>query len=217
MTIEEAARALQDGTDRSAQLQAAGALREWAEHDKSSVLAVLTEAIQHPDFKVRAQAVLLFGHLGEGYDLLVAHLEQDPSAHVRTLCVGMLSCSDYPPAVQAFIAALQDEDHKVVFAACMLLGRAGAGEAVAPLRQVLEHSSWNVRFNACEALYRLEAVDQQVVTILEALDREPQARSHDKWVLKFRKAYPAARDLTTNEFLALARQRLDSQPDTHER
>jgi HEAT repeat protein len=213
MTFEEAARALQDSADRNAQAQAGGVLLDWADRDRPGVLRVLTEAIQHTDWRARSNAVLLFGDLGEGYDLLVNRLQQDPVAHVRALCAGMLSLSDYRPAIQAFIAALQDEDPKVVYAACRLLGRAGSDEAVGPLHQELEHWSWYVRFCDCEALYRLGAVGQQVVAILEALDGDPEATTHNERVSRFRRNRPAARGSTTVELLDLVRQALKEDED----
>jgi HEAT repeat protein len=102
--------------------------------------------------------------------------------------------------------------------ACSQLGHEGAREAVPAIRRMLSHDSWRVRWHACEALYRLAAVDLQVVTTLEALHQQPEGHDYSSWVLYCRDGEPGPvqealqQNMTTDELLQRARECL-ADPD----
>lgn len=202
-------------TDPNTRVQAVWTLRHLGDEGDAQAIALLGEAMADPHLRVRAAAVLALGHFRSGQDLLTRHLNGDASSHVRVLCAGMLCFPEYAPAVDAFVQALGDEKDTVVGIVCSQLGYVGAMEAIPAIRALLEHHSWRVRRHACEALYRLEAVDQQVVNTLEALASE--ASTHDEWVLHCRQSgNETAREMgqdnwTTSELLEAVRQALPHQ------
>jgi len=175
-------------SDLNTRLEAVTTLRHLGDEGNLQAIAILGEAMADSHLRVRAAAVLALGHFRSGQDLLIRHLNGDVSSHVRVLCAGMLSFPEYLPAIDAFIQAVGDEKDTVVGIACSKLGCVGAKEAIPAIRAALGHSSWRVRRHACEALFRLEAVDQGAVNTLEALVSGAEALSYDEWVLRCRQS-----------------------------
>jgi hypothetical protein len=60
-----------------------------------------------------------------------------------------------------------------------VLGNVGDSRAVEPLQRLLDHSTWFVRYCACEALITLHAVNVRVVAELESLLTHHRARDYD--------------------------------------
>lgn len=174
-------------------------------------LSALVSAMAEPNVLVRSGAAMVLGQLRKGHDVLIDHLTSDPSSHVRRTCALALGLDAYPPAVAAFIAALHDDDEGIVKVTCSYLGTSGDERAIQPLRGLTEHGSWEVRFKACRALYRLGAIDDALIGVMEAVDRDPKAVPHNDWVLQFRESErelgydPQQWSITTSELLQAAR------------
>ena len=164
------------------------ALEEWGKARKQSlqqrsIVEALLIAIDDSSSRVRAWAALMLRHptTPEAQAALLRHLREDPNEQVRMMCVASLDSTPYSPEkVDGFIDALQDPHYQVVFPACQFLGKLGDPKAIEPLRAVLSNPSWNVRFEACEALVRLRAVDLPLVSLLERLNRQPEADRHNE-------------------------------------
>src|SRR5262249_36311982 len=62
-------------------------------------------------------------------------------------------------------------------AACGALAELGAAEAIEPLRQFLEHPSWQLRYAAAIALVDLEATDERLVAALQRLAEDPAGQA----------------------------------------
>jgi len=149
---------------------------------QSLIVEALLIAIDELSVQVRAYAASMLGHLTvlEAQEALLWHLRNDPSDKVRIVCAWALpSIPDSPRVVEAFIAALQDSSDAVVSFACITLGEKGGRQAIEPLRRMLVHPSWNVRFHSCKALVTLEAVDHQVVDVLGVLNQQPEAEEYN--------------------------------------
>lgn len=209
------------GSPPSDSLTKAEALEEWGRNRKTrlqemSIVEGLLSAIDDPSDRVRSHASLMLGHptAPEAQAALLRHLREDPVDQVRAVCAIALSNSpDTPRKVQGFIDALQDSRDLVVSSACLYLGKIGDSQAIEPLRAVLSHSSWDVRFKACEALVRLQAVDPHIVSLLEELNQQAAADKHNETVRKVNKLSAefvptAERARSTQEVLDEARRAL---------
>lgn len=151
------------------------------------IAEALLVAIDDPSARVRLSAVLMLQHVqsAEAEESLIRHLQSDSSNDIRAFCCsGLNSTSHSPQKRDAWIAALQDSYDQVVSFACSALGKLGDRQAIDPLRTVLAHPSWKVRFHACEALLHLQAVDSEIVNLLEKLDQEPEAAEHNRMLAK---------------------------------
>jgi hypothetical protein len=167
-----------------AEAEHAASIDVWQD---SRIVAALLVAMDDPVGNVRCRAPLLLGHVktASAQEAIIRHLRSDPADSVRLMCVmGIGWTADTPQKVSALTDALQDSQPNVVFIACSKLGKIGDSQAVSPLRAVLVHPAWKVRFNACEALVRLQAVDETIVTVLEELSVQPEAEEHNKMVSK---------------------------------
>jgi len=153
--------------------------------DRKEVFEALVAGAEDESIKVRAASVLMLGrsHQLLAQQVIIERLQEDPNEQVRMLSASALRRAPYTPQkVDAFIAALKDAHHQVLYPACVALGRSGDKRAVVPLRHTMDHETWNVRFHACEALVRLDAVDNRVVTVLEELHAAPEAHHHNEGV-----------------------------------
>lgn len=154
--------------------------------NKPQIAEALIRAIDDDQAKIRALAAIELRDIEarEAERALVNHLRHDPHHQVRMMCVSSLRSRKPCPPVEVFIEALDDPHAEVVYVACKALGDLEDPRAVIPLRRMTNHESWNVRFNACEALVRLRAVDAEVVAELEALAQLPEAAEHDEIMQK---------------------------------
>lgn len=154
------------------------------------IVPLLLGAMEDTSARIRACTALVLGHVtnAEAQEALIQHLQDDPAHQVRHMCVaGLRNRSNSQRKMQGLIAALQDEHYTVVFPACLSLGQIGDPQAIEPLRCVLSHSSWNVRFYACQALVRLNSVNLPVVNLLEELTQQPEAQQHNELMQKVNK------------------------------
>jgi HEAT repeat protein len=179
----------------------------------SRIVAALLVAIDDPSARLRAKTALLLGHaeIPEAQEALLQHLQSDPEKQVRMMCVwGLRYLPDSAQKTQGFISALHDPHYQVVFPACKSLGEIGEPQAIEPLRAVLSHSYWGVRFRACEALVRLKAVDLYVVNLLEELIGQPETQQHNEIVQKVNELNaPEAQAQTVQAVLDQARRLLN--------
>lgn len=206
---------------RNDALTQAEAIEEWGRKHRQcfqerSIVEALLAAIDDPSVRVRRYAALMLGHptAPEAQASLLRHLREDPVENVRTICAMSLDSSpNTPQKVQGFMDALRDANHRVVSPACKSLGKLGDPRAVEPLRAVLSHPCWNVRFKACEALVRLQAADLRLVSLLEELNQQAEADIYNESVHKRNELSAefmptAARAQTTEEVLDQARRAL---------
>ncbi len=164
-------------------------LRRWgeAEHafiDRPDIGRALLAAMEDASPRVRGRAAIELQCVRspDAERALIEHLRNDPHGQVRMMCVSSLRSRRPMPPLQVFIDALRDPRDEVVYIACMALGESGQVGAEDPLREILDHPSWNVRFYACRSLLQLGAVDARVVAELEALTAAPEAAKHDDLV-----------------------------------
>jgi hypothetical protein len=59
------------------------------------------------------------------------------------------------------------------------LGFRGGAEATTALFNTLSNPSWRVRLQACTSLITLKAADKRVVSTLEKMSQEPEAKIYD--------------------------------------
>jgi len=186
------------------------------------VVTALVKALDDPDDEFRSSVVFYLGQLGARYDLLLAHLNSDPSAAVRYWCLRRI-WPDNPLAPEAYRAALEDGDERVLVEACIKLGLmrrnipdALRDEVVPSLQRLLEYWPWRVRFQACDTLYKIGAVEEPVVAVLEELQRQPEAIEYNDRRRFYRRQSRHKREyppwlFTTEELLQAAREALSGQ------
>jgi HEAT repeat protein len=152
--------------------------------NRDEISAAVLCALDDPSVDVRMQAAIMANNLTtpDAEATLIRHLLTDPVSGARALCAMALLDKSSQPVRDAFLVALKDQRSTVVSTACTGLKRIGSDAAIEPLRWVLNHPGWFVRFNACEALFALGAVDRQVITSLERLADEPEAANYDHMV-----------------------------------
>jgi HEAT repeat protein len=143
------------------------------------IVEALQTAMEDSSARVRRHAASLLGSVTttEAQEALLRHLHDDPADPVRVACVFALGTHPYTPRkVQGLIAALHDPSDQVVSLACLSLGKAEHPQALEPLHSILSHTSFKIRFYACEALVRLKSVDLEVVNLLEELNQQPEVQ-----------------------------------------
>lgn len=122
----------------------------------------LTEALQKPEMRAMAAAVL--GHIGPDAKAAVPSLldllktEKDPTNR-RELLLALCSIApETKEAVPLAIAALDDEEERVVLAACLLLSKIGpdAKEALPALKKLSDSKDEAIRDFAAKAVQSIE-------------------------------------------------------------
>lgn len=183
------------------------------------VVTALVRALDDPDDGLRGTVAMLLGQIGARGDLLLAHLQNDPSPTVRYWCLRNFWPGD-TRALEAYAAALEDSDDRVLIEACIKVGLMRRqictpfkDEVVPALRRLLEHPTWRVRFQACEAFYKIGAVEERIVTTLEELRGQPAAVEYDDGRHWSRRQSRDKREhppwlFTTDELLHAAREAL---------
>jgi HEAT repeat protein len=196
--------------------------RQWdeAKHQLMSrpdIAGALLSALNDSNAGVRAKAALSLAWVKPetGEHALISHLQNDPAGIVRWVCVSSLDNRWYRASLEVFTGALNDPDDYVISYACITLGRMGDTRAVEPLHRLFSHATWRARYGACEALVRLNAVDNQVVAALEVLVEEPEGIEHEAWIKRSNKVDADMEmnippSLTPREVLEKARQMLES-------
>lgn len=131
------------------------AARALAEVGGDGAVEPLARTLTDPDPDVRACAALALGRIGGGTaaPALADHLA-DESAFVASVAADALSMIG-EPAVEALTEKLKDEHPHARLLAVQALGRIGSRRAIGPLCEVLEDSSYLVRYCASEALEAL--------------------------------------------------------------
>jgi hypothetical protein len=164
---------------------------------------------------VRTHALQGLVRVRGGNEVLLAHLNDDPCGMVRVLAAAFVQ-ADSPRVVEGLISALRDPWEEVVCTACVRLAQIGDTRCVEQLRSLLTHQTWKVRRDACEALCVLGAVDAQLLSAAEDLDRTWEANHHNIAVGRSRQvdaslglAVRAGVDLTTTELVAAVREFLE--------
>jgi HEAT repeat protein len=179
---------------------------------RNAIVEVLLAAMEDSSSVVRTHTALMLGQAtacAGAQDALLRHLRNDQVPRVRMMCAVSLSWTQQSlEKFDGFVAALQDSHYQVVSHASLGLGEMGDKRAIEPLKTVLSHSSWQVRFSACQALVHLEAVNHQVIEVLEEVNRQSEAQDHDRMLLDMEELYKAAGEAmpeTTTAILARAR------------
>ena len=146
-------------------------------------LNVLLATLDSSDPKLRNQAalglLLYHEHLTDHTRVIIKHLLTDSERGVRLSCAIVLMWVKTPEVEQAYIQALQDKDEKVVQIALPELGYCKNAAANSAVFTMLSHSSWRVRLEACKALITSGAADDRVVSTLEAMQKEEEAKVYD--------------------------------------
>jgi HEAT repeat protein len=184
---------------------------------RPDIVEALVAIATGPSVDLRAQAVLVLGPLQvpQARAMVVDRMLNDPSPHVRLISAGGLAWVAEEAVVDAYIQALGDTFPRLARTACTALGMIGDPRAVPALRKALDYPSWGVRFNACEALYELGAVDARTLQVLEGLAADPAADEHDRFAAHMNKPEPGEEEpsrqvYTTVQLLDLARAAMSS-------
>jgi hypothetical protein len=157
------------------------ALRHQAPVEALDAIIIL---LGSPEQEVRRRAgkslSIFREYLESGVQGLVEHLVQNADAHVRLSCAIKLMDNPTKPVTLAYRRALEDPFDKVAQIACLEVGHRGGVGSTEALMRTLDRSSWRVRLEACKALITQGTADERVVTTLEAMAQEPEARVYDK-------------------------------------
>lgn len=111
----------------------------------------------------------------------MAHMADDASHHVRTVCAFTLLSNKSDDVINAFVAALNDADDKIVLAAIAALSK-NDENAASRIGPMLDHPSWQVRYRACMALLALKQVTPRVLLTARGLQSDPFSSEHDNSV-----------------------------------
>jgi HEAT repeat protein len=143
--------------------------------------AAVVRALDDPVARVRSMAVLELGRAepSEYVPVLIRHLLEDESAHVRKTCARVLGYHEGEPVSEALRRALFDPDQEVVWNAAIALRNRGDRQAIPLLLTLLEHEDRRNRLCASEVLLELHVADQRLVETLEKLARDPEAEEYD--------------------------------------
>lgn len=164
-------------------LRTAGRHSPIDELQDDRVIGALLTAIDDEYYRVRVQAALLLGHMRvmKAQNVLIDGLLHDPVDAVRTVCLMALGhFNDSEAITTAMIAALQDSSEQVASAACIRLGKIGTVRAIEPLRLLINHQSWIVRYRACVALIKLQAATDEVVRSFDEANEHPEAQEQKR-------------------------------------
>ena len=119
---------------------------------------------------------------------LISRMLLDESRGARLSGAIRLMRHKEPEVQRAYVKALSDPFDKVIMLACKQIGWRGEGSAIEPLRALLHHDVWMVRFAACHALLSLQAVDSVLIQSLEELSLAPEAREFDQDIEEIRES-----------------------------
>ncbi len=173
--------------DRFRRLQT---LRTLSEKNAASTTSALLDALEGTDKQLHSRSAWALSLLPlkkspEVANALVSHLQNDPDTGVRLCCAIGLMSNEAPEVRDAYIHAVTDENEKVAQIALGQLGFRGGAEATTALFNTLSNPSWRVRLEACKSLITLKAADKRVVSTLEKMAQEPEAKVYDKELDEF--------------------------------
>jgi HEAT repeat protein len=160
------------------------------EKDFDSTIGELLDGLKETDTQLRMRAARALALLPakespEVVEALAAHLQNDADARVRLCCAVGLMTNETELVRAAYIRAASDENEKVASLACGQLGFRGGAEARDALFQTLSRPEWRIRLEACKALVTLKAADNRLVTALEEMSLEAEAKVYDDEIEKF--------------------------------
>ena len=155
--------------------------------NRPDISGALLASLEDSSAEVRSWAAIQAGRLEDprAKEALIRHLLSDPSPHVRLMCAMLPPTQGGSEVVAALVQTLKDPFPRVVAAACTMLRRMGDRSTVPAFRELLAHETWQVRFEACQALVELGSTDTVVVTTIEGLQNSSEASEHDKLARRF--------------------------------
>ncbi len=152
-----------------------------------------------------ARSLSLFReHMELRTETLAEQLRHNADDQIRLICAINLMNNLAPPVTLAYCCALEDPFEKVAQIACSEVGRRGGAQGTEALFRLLDHRSWRIRLEACKALIGQGTADDRVVTALELMAQDPEARLYDSECDEFE---AAGKEITTIFGPALPRQR----------
>jgi hypothetical protein len=158
-------------------------LRALRDHAPLDTLDAIISILETPEQELHLKAVqslsIFRGHLESRAEAVAKHLVQNADPHVRLGCAILLMDNLSALITLAYRRALADPFEKVAQLACSEVGYRGGDGSTEALTQMLGHSSWRVRLEACKALISQGTADWQVIAALEAMAHEPEARIYD--------------------------------------
>jgi HEAT repeat protein len=176
-----------------------------SETDGTSISSMLLNALEESDDRLRRRAAWIltkpsFKEFSGVTNAFISHLRNDSSDDVRLTCAIGLMSRETPQVREVYIHAIKDKNEKVAQISCLQLGSYGGEKAIAALFERLAHNStWCVRLQICKALITAKAADQRVVTTLEKMSLEPEAKEYDAQNDEFAKIYQEIHSKMPNE------------------
>ncbi len=168
------------GEDPARRSRELTALRDQAPLDTLDAIIAL---LGSPEQEIRLQAGKSLSIFREYFEsrgqALAEHLLQNADARIRLSCAIKLMGNPTTPVTLAYRRALEDPFDKVAQIACLEVGYRGGAGSTEALMRTLDRSSWRVRLEACKALITQGTADERVVSALEAMAQEPEARAYD--------------------------------------
>lgn len=186
-----------------------GSDRDW--NNSADVQFALAD-LESTDARKRARAVLTIGKVCGATSGLIRIAREDPSADVRLMAVVRLG-KDH---LDVLVECLTDPCEKIVCYACGVISYCGDSTFVKFLEPLQQHTMWRIRFDACEAMFRLGRADQQLESVLRLLAHDEESLEHEESILHLRELDGTAsnssviRRLTLNELMQAVRERLAS-------
>jgi HEAT repeat protein len=116
---------------------------------------VLTKALEHPDWRVRNNAVVALGHIkGASAIPLVKGMVRDAHERVRIATVQVMADSGGEDAAQFLTEQATEQSPGVRIEICKALGKIGTDNALRALPVFLTDENYGVRYYAAEAVAR---------------------------------------------------------------
>ncbi|MGH1397000.1 MAG: HEAT repeat domain-containing protein [Trichormus sp.] len=138
----------------------------------NKAIAILLQALNHKDFRVRYQAAFALGNIGSETEVTaLIKTVKDENYFVCLSAIDALGKIESLKSVSVLIQALNDEKPVVRSRAAAALGNIGCDQAVFALIKLLGDEKYFVRLKATEALGKIRG-DMAISGLIEALKDE---------------------------------------------
>lgn len=144
--------------DAEAPFVKASVLRALRELRVPGAQAPALALLEHPDARVRREAVGVLAYL-KASDVLMALMSaarRDSDPEVRRAAMGSLVFSSSDRALETLVDGLSDEHWQVREEAAFVIGKLAPAPAVGPLINAMEDDYWQVRLKAAGSLGKLK-------------------------------------------------------------
>lgn len=172
--IEQAVRSLRSGDSAQAGRAAEVLYAHWT----SDLVEPVIEVLECPNWFSRFNAVRLL----EADPAAAPHLHRialhDPDLRVRLTAYASLD-PKHPDAGPVLVQGLRDQSPDVQSLCLGLVALREDGSLVSGVEDLLRSPDWELRWAACQTMYRLGVRTAHLLTVLQTLHREPGARQQE--------------------------------------